>query len=254
MLAACAAPELTALRIRLRNADMTPGSSAASGLLPGSVGPSTTCGACQLPESTSAATMAIDSGLTRTLPWPIVSAARAASPAAEGADPEKRGTGAGDQFAPIPKAVTTWSNWLGESRSDTPANAVPQPSAKSALNGFSSPVPSLVNVWPPTVKEFSHEIWVDAVSPSLSSAAADTMVNAVPGTSFAASGSGAGSAPEAWRCATARTWPVEAWTATISPEFELLLSAFRAAFWTCELIVVCTDEPGTPTQRARTSV
>jgi hypothetical protein len=54
--------------------------------------------------------MAIDSGLTRTLPWPIVSAARPAPPAAKGADPEKSGTGDDDQFAPIPKAVTTWSN------------------------------------------------------------------------------------------------------------------------------------------------
>src|ERR1035437_7495855 len=54
---------------------------------------------------------------------------------------------------------------------------VPQSSAKSALHGFSSPVPSLVNVCPPTVKEFSHEIATNGFTPPLSSAAADTMVN-----------------------------------------------------------------------------
>src|ERR1035437_6473301 len=181
-LAACAAPELTAPRMSSRRADMDPGSSAAPGLLA---------------ESAAAATMAIDSGLTRTLPWPIVSAARAASPVAEGTEPEKAGTGSCDQSDPIPKVVTTWSNWLEESRSDMPAKAVPQSSAKSALNGFSSPVPSLVNVCPPTVKEFSHEIATDGFSPPLSSAAADTMVNAVPGVSFAASGPSAGRVPDA---------------------------------------------------------
>ncbi len=78
-----------------------------SGLLAGSAASWVTCGMCQLPESTAAATIAIDSGLTRTLPWPIDSAARSAYPLAEGTEPEKAGTGSCDQFDPIPKVVTT---------------------------------------------------------------------------------------------------------------------------------------------------
>src|ERR1035437_7735758 len=144
-LAACAAPELTAPRMSSRRADMDPGSSAAPGLLAESAASWVTCGMCQLPESTAAATIAIDSGLTRTLPWPIVSAARSASPA---------GTGSCDQSDSIPKVVTTWSNWLEESRSDMPAKAVPQSSAKSALNGFSSPVPAPGYVCPPAWEGF----------------------------------------------------------------------------------------------------
>ena len=43
-----------------------------------------TCGTCQRPASTAAATMAMDSRLIRTLPWPMVCAARVASPGAGG--------------------------------------------------------------------------------------------------------------------------------------------------------------------------
>src|SRR5271154_1923468 len=63
--AACAAPELTAPRMRPCTAAMAVGSSATPGPLGGSA-PAMTCGACQLPESTAAATMAIASGLIRT--------------------------------------------------------------------------------------------------------------------------------------------------------------------------------------------
>ena len=50
-----------------------------------------TMGACQLPESTSAATMAMASGLTSTFPAPIVSAARPASPLATGSKRRSQG-------------------------------------------------------------------------------------------------------------------------------------------------------------------
>ena len=82
---------------------------------------------CQLPESTVAATMAMASGLICTLPWPMVSAASSPRPPRDGTDPEKAGTGSPDQSAPIPNSLTAWSNWLAVSRSDAPANAVPQP-------------------------------------------------------------------------------------------------------------------------------
>ena len=101
--------------------------------------------------------MAMDNRLIRTFPWPMVCAARFA-PAADGTDPEKAGTGSRDQSEPMPNALTTWSHWLVVSRSDRAAKAVLQPSAKAVLNGFCSPVPSLVKVCPSTLKEFAHEI------------------------------------------------------------------------------------------------
>ena len=126
---------------------------------------------------------------------------------------------------------------------------MPQPSAKSSANDLVAPVPSLLNVRPLTVKEFSHEITESVFSPVPSSAAADTMVNAVPGVSLAFSASA-----EAWCCATARTSPVDAWTATIAPEPDAPPSAARAAPWTFELIVVRTGLPATPGQRASTPI
>src|SRR5690349_21409992 len=134
--AAWAAPERTAPRINPCSAFVMPGSSGvpAPGALTGVL---MTCGTCQLPASTAAATMAMDSRLIRTLPWPMVCAARvASSPEADGTEPEKAGTGSCDQSAPMPNSLTTWSHWLAESRSDRPANAVLQPSANTELNDF----------------------------------------------------------------------------------------------------------------------
>src|SRR6516165_10636907 len=157
----------------------------------------------------------------------MVSAARSA-PAADGTDPEKAGIGSDDQSAPIPNPFTTWSNSLGLRRSEAPAKAVPQPSAKSALKGLVAPVPSKVNVCPSTVKEFSQAIGEPVFSPDPSNAAADTMVNAVPGVILAFSTSAAACEPGTWCCAIARTCPVNAWTATIAPELDAAPSAARA--------------------------
>jgi hypothetical protein len=140
------------------------------------------------------------------------------------------------------------------SRSDSAANAVLQPSAKSVLNGLSSPVPSLVKVCPPTLKERAHGTEVEGDTSFSASAAADTMVNAVPGASFAFSTPPAGSAPDAWCWATARISPVDARTATISPEFGLPFRAVRAASCTLESIVVRTGVPAVPGHWARTPV
>ena len=139
--------------------------------------------------------MAMDSRLIRTSPWPMVWAARFAPPAAEGTDPEKTGTGSCDQSEPMPNSLTTWVHWLAVSRSDSSAKAVPQPSAKAVLNGFGWPVPALVKVCPSTVKEPAHEIGVDADTPYLTSAAADTMVNALPGVSLRVQRAGRGQGP-----------------------------------------------------------
>ena len=69
------------------------------------------------------------------------------------------------------------------------------------------------------------------------------MVNAAPGASLAFRAPSAGSAPDAWCWATARTSPVDALTATISPEFGTPSRAVRAASCTLEPIVVRTGVP-----------
>jgi len=66
-----------------------------------------TCGTCQRPASTVAATMAMDSRLIRTLPWPMVCAARFAWPVVEGTEPEKAATGSPGQSEPMPNSLTT---------------------------------------------------------------------------------------------------------------------------------------------------
>src|SRR5262249_22447569 len=191
-----------------RTVVITPASSSAPRL--GGSGAWSTCGTCQRPASTVAATMAMDSRLIRTLPWPMVCAARFAPPGAEGTDPEKTGTCSCDQSEPMPNSLTTSAHWLGDSRSDSWAKAVPQPWAKAALNGTGWPVPGLEKVRPSTLKELAHGIGVDADTPCLASAAADTMVNAVPGDSFAFRAPSAGRAPDPWLCATASTQLVNA--------------------------------------------
>src|SRR6516165_9049960 len=97
----------------------------------------------------------------------------------------------------MPNSLTIWVHWLAVSRSDSCAKAVPHPSAKAVLNGFGWPAPALVKVRPSTVKELGHEIGVDADTPYLTSAAADTMVNAVPGVSLALSAPSAGKGQDA---------------------------------------------------------
>ena len=236
-----------------RTVFITPMSSAAPAS--GGSGACSTCGTCQRPASTVAATMAMDSKLIRTVPWPMVCAARPAWPAALGTEPEKAGTCSPDQSAPMPNSLTTWVHSVAVRRSDNWANAVPQPSAKAVLNGLCSPVPSLEKVCPPTLKELAHGIEVDSDTPFFStSAAADTMVNAAPGASFAFSAPSGGSDPDAWCWATARPSPVDARTATISPEFGMPSRAARAASCTLESIVVRTGVPAEPCHWARTAV
>src|SRR5215469_710713 len=82
-------------------------------------------GVCPTPESTSAATRAIASGLIRTPPPPMACEARLASPEVAGTDPENTGTGM-PQDAPTPNAFSAAARLADVSRSDTVANAVPQ--------------------------------------------------------------------------------------------------------------------------------
>ena len=83
-----------------------------------------------MPAATSAATVAMPSGLIRTPPVPVACAATAASPDTAGAEPENAFSRSG-QAAPIPKARSALVSCCAVSVLDMLANAVPQPAAKS---------------------------------------------------------------------------------------------------------------------------
>ncbi len=85
------------------------------------------------PESTSAATIAMPSGLISTPLWPIACAAISAAPEAVEADPENAGT-CRCHVEPMPKPRSAAVSWLAVRVLDRVANAVPQPVAKSEAN------------------------------------------------------------------------------------------------------------------------
>ena len=85
------------------------------------------------PESTSAATIAMPSGLISTPLWPIAWAAISAAPEAVEADPENAGT-CRCHVEPMPKPRSAAVSWLAVRVLDRVANAVPQPVAKSEAN------------------------------------------------------------------------------------------------------------------------
>src|SRR5215469_5309817 len=87
-------------------------------------------GVCPTPESTSAATRAIPSGLIKTPPPPIACEARPASLDTAETDPENAETGR-LQGVWMPNVFSVAQRLVRGSRSDTVANAVPQPEAKS---------------------------------------------------------------------------------------------------------------------------
>src|ERR1700722_9123477 len=80
------------------------------------------------PESPSAATIAMPSGLISTPLWPIACAAISAAPEAVEADPEKAGTPR-CQVEPMPKPRSVPVSWIEVRVLDRVANAVPQPEA-----------------------------------------------------------------------------------------------------------------------------
>src|SRR5579862_1200180 len=123
----------------------------------------------------------MSSGLTSTLPEPIVSAASCASSDGVGIEPVNEDS-CSRQDEPRPNPVAARDSPVALSRRDSPANAVPQPRAKSARNDGRLPSPraggSLVNVWPPTSLALVHGTGSPTDSPLSSSAAVETIVNA----------------------------------------------------------------------------
>src|SRR5437868_7082858 len=128
MSAACAEPLVTASRISDLSSESSLPASGACQVVELSVDSST--GECPAPAATSAATVAMPSGLISTPPDPVACAATSASPDTAGADPEKAGSGS-CHLAPIPKARSAAVSCCGVRVRDMFANAVPQPSAKS---------------------------------------------------------------------------------------------------------------------------
>ena len=113
---------------------------------PGDGGLVTSTGRCQLPDCTTPAISAICSGLNVTGPTPIVSAASCGTLAGAGAGPALAGTGS-CQDAPMPKLFAALISWALVSRSDSVANAVEQPAAKSVLNAARGRAPAASDGW-----------------------------------------------------------------------------------------------------------
>ena len=124
------------------------------------------------------------SGLTWTLPSPIVPAATAATPLGVRMEPEKAGSGS-CHGAPSPKPDAAAVRSCPFSRQDRPLNAVPHACAKSYSKAGCAPSPgsggTFVKMRPPTSFTLWHGTCVFTLRPPASSAAVETMVNAGPG-------------------------------------------------------------------------
>src|SRR5215469_6264994 len=174
-------PSVTVERISVRRADTTCVPNGTVGVSPGSGGLVTSMGGRQVPDCTTAAVMAMASGLTWTLPSPMESSASSAWPVGDCMVPAKALTG-NSQGLPRPKPEAADCNFLADSFSERPAKAVPHAFAKSVRNegrrrGSGG---SLVKFWPPTGFEGPHGIGAFTSRPVLSRAAVETIVNAWP--------------------------------------------------------------------------
>src|SRR5580692_11247563 len=246
--AAFPAPLVTVDRIRVCSAETTFGPNGTVGVSPGSGGSVTSEGGCHVPDWTTAAVMAMSSGLTCTLPVPMVSSASSAWLPGDRMVPANAVSGS-CQDLPKPKPAAVAFRSLPDIRSDRLANAVEHAFAKSAWN-----VPrfgtggSFVNLSPPTGFEALHGIAVlTPTCPVFSSAAVETIVNAWPGSYFPYKGLIPGM-PLTPRDATASTWPEAGEMATIAAEFPTDCSALLAACCTLALMVVWTSVPLRPVQ------
>src|SRR5260370_4099070 len=148
--------------------------------------------------------MAMASGLTWTPLARMAWAATPASPDAVTAGPENAWT-VRSQGVPRPNAFSAAARLDGVSRSDTVANAVPQPAAKSEEKVAELDCPGeYVNVCPPTFATPWQGTGELAGRPARSSAAADTIVNAMPGRirAFSRPPGGSGMSLGAWLART----------------------------------------------------
>src|ERR1700753_1556170 len=105
----------------------------------------------------------------------------------------------------MPKLWTDWRRAELVSRRDRPANGVvhPRALAKVGVQPCEEDACWSLNSWPPTLAVLVHGTWVLVENPVPSSAAVDTMVNAVPGEMRAFRAPPAGS-----------SWPATCWPAT----------------------------------------
>src|SRR5258708_23189199 len=143
----------------------------------------TSDGSCQVPVATGAATLAMVSGLTLTLPWPMVAAASWATPLEVPTNPEKLASG-NCHCWPKPNPAAALLRSAVVSRWDRPAKAVAQDWAKSPPSVAPWSVAcggTLRKLCPPTGLPGLQGIGVFMPTPLASSASVDTIVNAAPG-------------------------------------------------------------------------
>ena len=196
------------------------------------------------PASTSAATIAMPSGLISTPLWPIACAAISASPEAVEADPENAGS-CRCHDEPMPKARSAAVSWLAVRVRDRVANAVPQPLAKSEANVAVLGAAGLVAERHAADggRRLARQRLVLGHAGAESSAAADTMLKDMPGATLPvsvlpSSGSGIDAGlvgrehPDVRRCACRRRRSRRSRTAPPGRS--------AAACWSVLLSVVCS--------------
>src|SRR5262249_41775436 len=204
------------------------GVSAGGGVF-GSAGvPASSCGVTAEPRCRPAATSAMASGLTSTLPCPIASAASSTVPAGGGTEPENDGTGS-RQPAPIPYFAAVPTSAPAGSRSARAANVVLQEGAHASARATEPRLneSSLCTTRPPRVTVPGQgSIWPGRATWLSSTAVAVMILNVDP----------AGYCPDSARSngapvllATARISPVDGRTATTAPRCGTVVSARSAA-------------------------
>src|SRR5215469_1639669 len=175
----------------------------------------------------------MSSGLTRTEPLPIVSAASGPlSLPGLFIRPGKLGSGSVHAGPPMPKFSAALVSWREVRTSDSPTNAVLHACANTSRKVGRGPrlgsTGTLENSWPAELRLEHSTVLLALTALAASSAAVETMVKDWPGWYRPSSGLTA-SVPAALCLATARIPPLPALTAMIAAEGPAPASAFLAA-------------------------
>src|SRR5262249_12489922 len=177
-----AVPSVTVARAKVRTAATAAGLSAGGGLFAPAGVPASSCGGTTEPCCNAAATNAMASGLTSTLPWPIASAASSPGPSGAGSEPENDGTGS-CQPAPMPYPAAVPSSAPAGSRCASAANVVLQECANASRRATEPRLneSSLCTTRPPRVTVPGQgSVWVGPATRLSSTAVAVTILNVDP--------------------------------------------------------------------------
>ncbi len=230
--APAAVPLVTTAAIMDCRSVTTVGSSGWGGVV-SSGAPAMRRGACRLPLSTAAATVAMASGETTTLACPMAVAARSASELGVGIRPPE---------AVKPRwGVTPRPNWRAVEGKDALGRVLARP-MNAALQDWAKAWLKLWNVWPPTVMLAGQLAGLDGLSPCSTRSAVGMILNVEPGGYWPVS-----ARSTAWvlgRLTAATTLPVEAVMATSAAGWVTPLRACSAARWSVGSMLVWTGVPG----------